>query len=85
MGKLKMNDYERTWDNVNRRWIYEHRRVMEEHLGRKLLRTEHVHHKNGNHLDNRLENLEIVCCSEHMSHHKPVYQRVWRPVKSNAG
>lgn len=80
--RLKMNDYIRRWDNENRRWIYEHREVMEKYIGRRLSRNEHIHHINGNVTDNRIENLEITTASKHMSKHSPVYERKSRPVIS---
>lgn len=50
---------------INGKFVREHRWVMQEHLGRKLESCEQVHHINGNHLDNRLENLMILSAKEH--------------------
>lgn len=57
--------------HVEGKKVREHRYLMEQSLGRKLLATELVHHKNGNKLDNRLENLEIMSRSQHICLHVP--------------
>jgi len=46
---------------------------MEQHIGRKLAQHEHVHHKNGDPLDNSIENLEVLDSAVHMRLHKQVY------------
>lgn len=46
-----------------------HRYVMEQAIGRKLNRLEHVHHLDGNKLNNDISNLKIMTRSEHHGLH----------------
>jgi hypothetical protein len=50
--------------------VKQHRRIMEDFLGRKLSENEVVHHINGDKTDNRIENLQVMTRSEHSSLHR---------------
>lgn len=47
------------------RYIAEHRYILEQKIGRLLMKNEIAHHLNGNKGDNRPENLEVLTISEH--------------------
>lgn len=66
-GGIGKNGYRTIGGYLRRK--YEHRIVMELHIGRELRSDEHVHHINGNKLDNRIDNLEIISISDHMRDH----------------
>ena len=49
--------------------VYEHRLIMEQHLGRPLSSDEVVHHKDGNPSNNDLSNLEVLNRVTHRKAH----------------
>lgn len=55
-------------------YILEHRKIMEDLLGRKLNRVEVVHHLNHIPSDNRPENLELI--SSHSEHIKREHNHI---------
>ena len=47
------------------------RALMEAHLRRALRSDEVVHHLNGDHTDDRVENLQVLTRAEHIDIHRP--------------
>jgi hypothetical protein len=50
-------------------YVFEHRYLMEQHMGRTLDKDELVHHINKITDDNRIENLQVIPRSEHIILH----------------
>jgi hypothetical protein len=66
--------YQRHWYKYHRPIIEGkpklfHRHIMEEFIGRKLTETEVVHHINGDRMDNRIENLQLMDRIDHLKMH----------------
>ena len=64
---MSATEYKRK--QVNKVLYLEHRLIAEQMLGRPLEKNEVVHHINGNKLDNRPENLQVMDRHEHTAMH----------------
>lgn len=49
----------------NKKIIFEHREIIERHLGRKLNKNERIHHIDGNKNNNKIDNLAICNNDKH--------------------
>jgi hypothetical protein len=57
------------WIRVAGSSVREHRYLMAQYLGRPLLASEIVHHKDGNTLNNSRDNLEVMANGQHTRKH----------------
>ena len=64
-------------------YVYEHIVIAEKKIGRKITRSEDVHHINGVRDDNRYENLEVLTRSAHTKIHKNKKYNITRILLEN--
>jgi hypothetical protein len=57
--------------NRSGHYVFRYRLMVEKHLGRYLLPSEIVRHKNGNPTDDRIDNLEVMDRRKHAKLHAP--------------
>ena len=65
----------RRYVNRNGRCMPYARWLMEQKIGRRLHGNEHVHHIDGNSLNDSMDNLTILTPTEHIRHHNPTEKR----------
>lgn len=81
-GTVTKCGYRLVWVPDRHKQVYEHRYVMEQHLGRLLDDEEVVHHIDHNKLNNDISNLEL-CSNEH--EHQSRFHREDRTIWAKKG
>jgi hypothetical protein len=71
-GKINLKGYVRIWvpdhpSADNKGYVFEHRLVVEKHIGRYLKPDEHIHHIDGVKNNNVITNLQITNAKSHSS------------------
>jgi hypothetical protein len=72
-GSARYDGYIRVSNKGSR--VYLHRKIMADKVGRPILPTEHVHHKDGNPSNNDPSNLELIDGGKHSRMHDPQRRR----------
>lgn len=70
-----------TYSGVKGGYIREHVKVMQDHLGRQLIKGEVVHHIDGDKTNNGISNLDLCTISEHNNAHAKIEQIIFELVK----
>ncbi len=69
-GKKTIGNHGYLTITKNGKTVLEHRAIMEEHIGRPLRKTEHVHHIDGNRINNVISNLMLFPTNKaHLEYH----------------
>lgn len=73
--KNNIEDYKSIGRTENGGRIFEHRKIIEDHIGRKLNKNEVVHHVDGNVENNSIDNLEVMTRAEHTLLHNTEFKK----------
>lgn len=79
-GYIAIYKPEYSGKKIRKNYVYEHRWVMEQALGRNLSKGEEIHHIDGDRKNNKLDNLMLFASkSEHLKYHwtLPEYKGRW--------
>lgn len=81
-GGINLKNGYRTLKVKTGLYIFEHRLIMENTIGRKLFGNEIVHHLDGNKLNNSKDNLVLINNSEHTRLHNSCRKHnFWKEIK----
>lgn len=73
--------YQYLFCHERKKYIFEHRMVIEKEIGRRLTKLDVVHHIDHNPLNNKADNLVLTDMTGHRNIHKSLEQAAWEALK----